>query len=189
MRICESQRVPDHAAFLKGINLGKRRLSNDELRGHIESLGVSEAAIFRASGNVVFSDPLKRGDDELVRLLEGGLERLLGYSVATFLRSAEELLEIAAARPFDAATGERLHGKLQVMLLGARPATAARAAALELAGPDDALSFGERELYWLPAGGMSDSGLELKALERLLGPMTIRTKGTIEQIAARHFAG
>jgi len=179
--------VPDSAAFLKGINLGSRRVSNDELRRHFESLGLHEPVVFRASGNVVFSDPRARSDDALAELIETGLERLLGYAVATFIRSASELLEIAAAEPFDGPTRTRLGGKLQVMLLGTRPARQTRAKALELAGAGDALSFGRRELYWLPAGGISDSALDLKGLQRLLGPATIRTMGTIEQIAARHF--
>ena len=43
------------------------------------------------------------------------------------------------------------------------------------------------EAGWLPAGPISDSALDMKALERALGPMTVRTRGTVEQIAARHF--
>jgi hypothetical protein len=35
---------------------------------------------------------------------------------------------------------------------------------------------------------MSDSELDLKALATILGSMTIRTKGTVDQIAAKHFA-
>lgn len=180
--------MPDHAAFLKGINLGKRRVSNDELRGHFEALGLHEPAVFRASGNVVFSDPRRRGDGELTALIEAGLDQLLGYTVATFIRSGAELIEIARAEPFDAPSRARLAGKLQVMLLAERPTKVARAKALELGGSEDALAFGARELHWLPAGGMSDSALDLKGLERLLGPMTIRTRGTIQQIAAKHFA-
>jgi len=180
--------VADHAAFLKGINLGKRRLSNDELRGHIEALGLDGAAIFRASGNVVFSDPEHRTERQLEELIEEGLEHRLGYEVATFVRNRGDLLEIAGAEPFDGPTRDRLHGKLQVALLGKRPAAAAGKKALALAGEGDALAFGRRELFWLPAGGMSDSSLDLKGLERLLGPMTIRTMGTVEQIAAKHFA-
>lgn len=180
---------PDHAAFLKGINLGKRRISNDELRGHIEALGLERAAIFRASGNVVFSDPESRSEKQLEGLIEEGLERLLGYEVATFVRNRADLLEIAGASPFDGAAQRRLHGKPQVALLGEGPSAGSRKKALELAGRKDALAFGKRELYWLPAGGVSDSKLDLKGLERLLGPMTIRTFGTIEQIASKHFAG
>jgi uncharacterized protein (DUF1697 family) len=180
--------MPDRAAFLKGVNLGKRRISNEELRGHFLTLGLHEPAVFRASGNVVFSDPQARSDDDLTELVETGLERLMGYGVPSFIRTGPELLAISAAEPFDQRTSSRLAGKLQVMLLGKRPAKKTRAQALELAGAQDALAFGVRELYWLPAGGMSDSTLELRALERLLGAMTIRTMGTIEQIAAKHFA-
>lgn len=35
---------------------------------------------------------------------------------------------------------------------------------------------------------MSDSELDLKAIEKALGTMTIPTKNTIEQIAAKYFA-
>ena len=177
-----------HAAFLKGINLGRRRISNDELRAHFEALGLHQPAVLRASGNVIFSDPGRRGEDALAELIASGLERRLGYAVAAFLRTAPELLGIAAAEPFDGPTRARLTGKLQVVLLGEPPAKQAQARALALAGDDDALAFGRRELYWLPAGGMSESSLELRALERLLGPITIRTMGTIREIAARHLA-
>ena len=34
---------------------------------------------------------------------------------------------------------------------------------------------------------MSDSPLDWKRVERAIGPTTIRTMGTIEQIAARYF--
>ena len=52
----------------------------------------------------------------------------------------------------------------------------------------DRLAIERRELYWLPEGGMSDSELDLKAIAAALGPTTIRTKGTIDQIAAKYLA-
>ncbi len=181
--------MADQAAFLKGINLGNRRVKNDELRGHLEAIGLSEPAVFRSSGNVVFSDRKKRGDEALARAIESGLEDRLGYSVATFVRSGRELRAIAAADPFDAPTKARLAGKLQVILLGPSPAKKARDAALELISDEDAFAFSRRELYWLPSGGLSDSKLDFKALERLLGPVTVRTMGTIQALTAKHFAG
>ncbi len=179
--------MPTHAAFLKGMNLGNRRLTNEELRGHFEATGLTDVATFRASGNVVFSSPRRRSGRALTELIETELASLLGYPVATFVRTGEELRAIAAAEPFDAATRARLHGKAQVMLLGGVPSATARRAALALAGEDDALAFGASELFWLPAGGLSDSELDMKELERALGPMTVRTMGTVEQIATRHF--
>jgi uncharacterized protein (DUF1697 family) len=179
--------VPTHAAFLKGMNLGNRRLTNDELRGHCEAIGLTDVATFRASGNVVFTAPKRRGERALTELIETELARLLGYPVATFVRTGGELSEIAAAEPFDEASRARLRGKPQVILLGDAPKPAARRTALALAGDEDALAFGARELFWLPAGGVSDSSLDFKSLERALGPVTVRTMGTVEQIAGRHF--
>jgi hypothetical protein len=48
------------------------------------------------------------------------------------------------------------------------------------------LAIESRELYWLPDGGLSESELDLKALAAIIGPTTIRTKGTIDRIVARH---
>lgn len=180
--------MSDHAAFLRGMNLGRRRIANEELRSHFAAMGLRDVATFRASGNVIFSCPQGREERALGELIERSLQEMLGYAVPTFLRTREELLEIAARRPFDADTSGRLAGKLQVALLGASPAAKARREALASGGERDGLAFGPRELYWLPAGPMSESELDLKALEKLLGPMTIRTKGTIELIATRHLA-
>jgi uncharacterized protein (DUF1697 family) len=68
-----------------------------------------------------------------------------------------------------------------------KPPAKARSALLALASERDRLLLAGRELYWLPGGGILESELDMKAIERLLGPMTVRTKGTVEQIALKHF--
>jgi len=104
------------------------------------------------------------------------------------VRSAQEVSAIATRRPFPAGAVRASTGKLQVALL-ARPAPArARKQALALAGAHDLLAFGERELYWLPRARMTDSELDLARLEGLVGPWTMRTKATIEQLAERHLS-
>ena len=176
--------MPDHAAFLKGMNLGRRRLTNDELRSAVEALGFEEVETFRASGNVGFRAG-RRSDSALQRALEEGLRERLGYEVPTFIRSGAELRAIAAADPFGAREGA---GKLQVALLHEEPDEKARDSVLALAEDDERLAFGERELYWLPAGRISDSTLDFKRIAELAGATTVRTMGTIEQIVARWFA-
>ena len=57
---------------------------------------------------------------------------------------------------------------------------------LALATDEDLLAIEGRELYWLPSGGISESDLDLKAIDKALGKGTTRTMGTIEQIAAKH---
>jgi len=57
---------------------------------------------------------------------------------------------------------------------------------LAMSTEEDWLAIKGRELYWLPSGGTIDSDLDLKAIGSLLGLSTMRTKGTIERIAAKH---
>jgi uncharacterized protein (DUF1697 family) len=173
------------AAFLRGMNLGNRRITNAELQAQFERLGFDSVATFQAAGNVVF-EAGEKGEDELVAAIESGLEDGLGYAVPTVLRSEEELRGIAAAEPFPAAAVESSKGKLQVALLAAPPPASARDAVLALASDEDRLEFGPRELYWLPSGGVSDSDLDLKAIETALGLQTMRTRGTIERLVAKH---
>ncbi|HEX3174899.1 MAG TPA: DUF1697 domain-containing protein [Solirubrobacterales bacterium] len=175
-----------YVAFLRGMNLGGRRIKNEELRSHFEALGCDEVATFRASGNVIFEAAGEKRD-ALASRLEAGLGESLGYEVPVFLRSGEELLAIAAAEPFGAEVVERSEGKLQIALLEDAPSAAARKEAEALSTDADRLAIEGRELYWLPCGRMSDSELDLNAIGAILGPTTIRTKGTVDQIAAKHF--
>lgn len=175
-----------HVAFLRGMNLGGRRITNDDLRAAFERIGLEDVACFRASGNAVFEAPEAEKEAELSARIEAGLADALGYEVPVFLRSGEQVAAIAAREPFPPAEVESSAGKQQVALLPHAPAKRARDAALRLATDEDRLAIAGSELYWLPSGGISDSDLDLSALEAGLGPWTMRTMGTIEQIAAKH---
>jgi uncharacterized protein (DUF1697 family) len=175
-----------YVAFLRGINLGNRRIKNPELKGHFEDMGLEEVATFRASGNVVFADPSGDSETKLQKRVEKELDERLGYDVAVFLRSAEEVAAIAAQDPFKAAAIKKSKGKPQVNLLAKKPTAAAKKKALALAGPDDEFAFSAREMHWLPSTGLSETDVDFKALDKALGKGTVRTKGTIEQIAAKY---
>ncbi len=181
-------RMPRYAAFLRGMNLGGRRITNEALRKHVAALdGVGEVAIFRASGNVIF-EAKQRDERKLAQQLETGLGAALDYEVPVFLRSAEEVRAIAAHEPFPAKRVADSNGKLQVMLLLGKPAAASKRSVLALATDEDLLDVHDRELYWLPSDRMTDSLLDLKAIAKALGPGTQRTKSTMELIAAKYFA-
>jgi hypothetical protein len=72
-------------------------------------------------------------------------------------------------------------------MLSRKPSAAARKQVLALASDEDKLAFGDRELYWLPKGGTQESPLDLKAIDEVLGVSTMRTMGTVEQMAAKYF--
>lgn len=177
-----------YAAFLRGINISNRRVKNDALRICCEELGFAGVAIFRASGNVILDAGGTTKAEEVSRRLEAGLVDALGFDVPVFLRTAAQVRAIARHRPFGEDELEASDGKVQVSLLAKPPSAATRKKVLALATADDRLAIRGRELYWLPPGRMSDSELDLKPIGLLLGASTMRTKGTIEQIAAKHFA-
>lgn len=184
----ESEATGDrYVAFLRAINVGGRRLKNDELRGHFATIGFDDVAAFRASGNVIFA-AADGGRDELAERIESGLGDALGYEVQPFIRDANEIRAIASHEHFDPEAVERSEGRLQVTMLAAEPAADAREAALAMASDDDLLAIGARELYWLPSAGTLDSNLDHRGLERLLGVGTMRTMGTVEAIADKYFA-
>jgi len=176
-----------YAAFLRGMNIGGRRIKNEELGAAVEGLGFEGVETFRASGNVIFESE-ESAPGRIASRLEAGLAEALGYEVPVFLRTGAEVRAIAAHEPFSAAQTAGSAGKLQVALLRAKPKAAAQKQVRALATEQDRLSIRGRELYWLPNGGMSDSELDLNAIGAALGLTTMRTKGTIEQIATKHFA-
>ena len=172
-----------YAAFLRAVNLGRnRRVTSAQLKSLFEEVGAEDVATFRTSGNVVFE-----ASRDMVRELE---------------QAPRE-----GARPRDGdlpADGERGEGDRRARAVpgqgrgdveGEAPGVAAgeeadrrdQKKALALATDQDRLTFGKRELYWLPSGGTMESELDRKALDELIGPTTMRTKGTVEQLAAKYF--
>src|SRR5689334_2372423 len=112
--------APRYAAFLRGMNVGGRRITNEDLRSCLSDLGFRDVECFRASGNVVFAGT--RHPAETVRTrIEQGLAVSLGYPVPAFVRTAEEVLEISRERPFDDGAVSASEGKLHVAMLSATP--------------------------------------------------------------------
>jgi uncharacterized protein (DUF1697 family) len=180
--------MPGYAAFLRGVNLAsRRRVSGAELRAEFEGLGFTDVAPFRASGNVVFG-ARQESVPKLTERIESQLAKSLGFEVEIFLRTASEVRAIADHEPFPAEHVARSKGKLQVVLLAAKPAAQTRNQVLAIGTDEDRLAFGDRELYWLPSGGTRDSALGGATFDKLLGSTTMRTKGTIEELAAKYFA-
>ena len=181
---------PAHAAFLRGMNVGGHRLTNDELRGALRGDRLRSA--WRRSARAATSSSRRRrrrrrGAPGAHRAGLAGGARLRGPDVHPHRRGGARDRRRAAVQRRSSSLPPT--GKLQVALLGAAPAREVRAQRARAGGREDRLAFGARELYWLPSGGVLESALDMKAIERLLGSMTMRTKGTIEQIASKHFAG
>ena len=175
-----------HAEFLRAVNLGAtRKAPSAKLVEIFEGLGFTDVATFRTSGNVVFG--ASGSSSKLTKEIERGLEDGLGFEVPVFLRTSKQLTTIAKQRPFPPPAVKKSKGKLQVALLRKKPAAAAVREIEALASAEDRLSVKGAELYWLPAAGTQQSPLDMKAIDRALGLNTLRTQGTVEQLAAKFF--
>lgn len=171
--------MPRYAAFLRGINVGGTRITNEKLRAPFEALGFENVQTFRAAGNLVFDAP-RTGAAKLAKRIEERLAEDLGFTRAiTFIRTAAEMRALADSEPIPRRGEQKLH----VLFLLRKPARKV----LELATDSDALALGAKELFWGPQGRMTDSELDLKAVEKMIGPTTMRTKGTVDEIARRFF--
>ncbi len=183
-----STSTPTHAAFLRAVNLGgRRRVSSEDLRATFEQLGLHSVHTVQTSGNVVFAGAPGGAEGDLREAIERALADSFGFAVPVYLRSAAQLRALVATDPFP---GERLGPprKLQVALLARRPSARDRKRVLEHATEDDLLSFGKLELLWLPRTTTQRSSLELREIESLIGPWTMRTMNTMQEIVARHLS-
>src|ERR1700761_1452901 len=89
-------------AFLRAINVGGHTVTMTRLRQEFEALGLKDVETFIASGNVIFS--ARQADTAaLAKKIETHLRKALGYEVATFVRTCDEVAAIARYQAFPAA--------------------------------------------------------------------------------------
>ena len=157
------------------MNLGNRRITNDELAHAFQRLGYTNPTPYQASGNVILPDAISVDNDHL----RSGLEDELGYDVPVFVRSGDHVRELVGS-PFAGQRGDA-GGKPQVVFLGEETSAVLE----EVFGPGDRFTLVGTEIHWLPCGGLAETGDLHKRLDLSVGPNTVRTLGTIERIAKK----
>jgi len=174
-----------YIAFLRAINVGGHTVKMEALRTHFTRLGYTDVETFIASGNVIFNAAGDPAAHEAKIAKE--LERRLGYSVATFVRTSPELKAITGQRPFDAAMFDYDSSQLYIGFLADAPSAATARQVEALRTPVDALHVIGRELYWGCRTSLSQSQLSGAVLERALRcPMTMRNITTVRRLATKY---
>lgn len=175
--------TPRLAAFFRGINLGSRRVKMADLRAHLEDLGLEDVATLLASGNAVFAGG--GGDTAgLERRIEDHLEEALGFATRTFVRPVARLKELAAMDVVDERAGEGFD--TYVTFLREEAGDGVEAGLRSLETPDDRFRVLGREVLWFRRGGLSDSPIATRDLERILGPANTRRKiDTIRRMVSK----
>lgn len=152
-------------AFLRAVNVGKRRVVNARLVELFGELGYADVWTFINSGNVVFDAPGSRA--ALEATIGAAIERDVGFEVTTFVRTAAELRRIRDEDPFEVGPGDTHF----VTFLKA-PLTAAGAAELEALSNDmDTLVVRGREVHWRMHGKSTDTTIPQKDWARIAGKL------------------
>lgn len=168
-------------AFLKGMNLGNRRLPMSRLVTLFEALGLKDVGTFIASGNVLF-ETLKGSASDLEKRIETHLKKELGYEVDTFIRTEDEVKAVLATKAFKDQDDEGITVHVAFMKSALPAATAKALGAIK--SPTDAFFVKGREFYWRCVGRSSDSVIwarpELKALK--LPVCTQRSRTSLQKL-------
>jgi uncharacterized protein (DUF1697 family) len=174
-----------YVAFLRAINVGGHVVTMENLRALFSKAGFKGVETFIASGNVIFESKAA-ADRTLEEKIEKFLEKQLGYTVATFVRSIEEIRTLSEYKPFEAdAMGKALSYNIGFIL---RPLTSDETKTVMALGSvlDDFHIHG-RELFWLSRQKQSETKLTSKVFERAInGPISFRNVNTIARIAAKY---
>ena len=168
-------------ALLRAINVGGRTVRMEQLRALFGELGFAAVRTVVASGNVIFDGP--RPTAALERRIEAHLKASLGYDVATFLRTPEELATVAGYAAYPARALAAPGARLFVGFLKDAPDRSAAKRALALASPTDELVVRGREVYWLCKVPSNESSLSGNVIEKALGqPVTVRNVTTVRKL-------
>jgi len=175
---------PKLFAFLRAINVGGHTVTMDELRRIFESLGLRNVETFIASGNVMFTSP-GTSLPALERKIATGLRESLGYEVATFLRTAPEVVAIANYKPFPESR-IRDAGAFCVGFLAQPLDTTGKKSLATLESAIDHFKTHGREVYWLCDKKQSESKFSNTVFEKVTGArVTFRGANTVTKLAAR----
>jgi uncharacterized protein (DUF1697 family) len=155
----------------------------EELRRLFTELGFSDVETFIASGNVIFTTRASAAE-ALERRIERHLQAVLGYAVATFVRTMDEVAAIAGRDAFPPAAKGVDKVTEYIILLSKPLAAAARAQVLALSGDADQFAFHDREIHWRRTGSMLESPFA-KAQIKDVGAGTMRNRNTLVRLAAR----
>lgn len=168
-------------ALLRGINLGSvNRIPMTALRELAESIGFSGPVTHLQSGNLVFETAL--GEIAAVKALESAIAGRFGFEVPVVMRSAEELIAVAARHPLAGSNPDPK--KLVVAFLDLAPEVPIEYAIDPEQYLPDRYQLEGRDLYLEYPNGFGRSKLSHSLIERRLEVgATIRNWNTVTKLA------
>jgi uncharacterized protein (DUF1697 family) len=145
-----------YVAFLRAVNVGRRRVAMATARRVLEDLGFDGVDSYVNSGNLLFTASGRAADHQ--RTIRAALEDEYGFEITTFVRSAAQLRALVANDLF----APLADGHTHFALLPLTRLTAAETAAVEAMSNDhDTVVVAGPDVHWL---------IRSKSTETTLGP-------------------
>lgn len=169
-------------AFLRGVNIGKRRLPMAALRDGLVAAGATDVATYVQSGNVVLVPP-KAAAHRAGVWLEEAIGAIAGFEVPVVVRSAAEMAAVVERNPYPGAGGTQLH---VLFCDPAPPADLLDGVDLAATAPEAATVVGA-EIYLHLPGGIGRAALPTlleRPLRRAGVTVTARNWNTVERLRA-----
>jgi uncharacterized protein (DUF1697 family) len=174
--------MPKYFAFLRAINVGGHTVKMDSLRILFEECGCSQVETFIASGNVIFESS-EVDQAALTRRIEAHLLQKLGYAVAVFLRTSDEMMGIVGRQVFSAPEKATIY----IAFLSLPPDEKASERLSAFNSTDNQFQIYGREVYWLCRTRFSDSVFSGALLEKTMGfQATIRNSTTLFKMTQKY---
>jgi uncharacterized protein (DUF1697 family) len=166
-----------YIALLRGINVGGHRVKMDTLRALFADMGLHRVWTFIASGNVGFST--ERDDPTaLAAEIEQHLAQALGFEVATFIRTSDELDRVIAFDPPVPTEWDPVAASHYVIFLDKPVPESLTSALRALDSHHDRFIMQGREIHWLTRGKLSESPLFGSGIDRATRDVRTTTRNT-----------
>lgn len=175
--------MPRYVAFLRAVNVGKRKYPMADLRAALDAAGYVDVLTHIQTGNVLLTSPL-RSREELEAALEELFERDRGFDVATVVLTPKELTRVAADADELAGQHPADHGHY-ISLLKNEP-TPEGIARIEGHGyPDEVAVVRGRAVHLLYAKPYHEAKVSNAQVEKALGVATNRNAKVIRTLAEK----
>ena len=175
--------MPTFIAFLRAVNVGKRKYPMAELRDALSAAGFEEVETHIQTGNVMFRTSL-RSRPKVIAALEKAMLEDRGFEVQVVLLTPQELSELYD-EACDFGGGKQLQGHYVSLL--AEPPTKQGAKALEArSGEGEEVRVGERAVHlMLSTRPYHEATTGNAEVERHLGVATTRNLTVITKLAEK----
>ncbi len=171
-----------YVAFLRAVNVGGRVVKMDELKEIFKLPGIKNIATYIQSGNVVFD---AKGEKEVMKeKIEKKLLKSLGYEVAVFLKTFDDIRDIIKRAPY---TEKEIEEQaLHVIMLSGKPDAEGLKSVQDAIAPLEQIKVSGTEAYFLcPKKGFGNSKMGKVSLEKKLQVRTTaRNWATMNKILA-----